>query len=99
MVLPENQISAAYRLRVSKLWSFYRYLVSVLSIVHLVSVLSIVPPKKRPKLCYQALAVSVNQIEVFRSGIIDKTAMNEAVEQFWHEICYMGKVSTLSFSL
>jgi hypothetical protein len=42
--------------------------------------------------------VSENQIEVFRRGIIDKTAMNEAVEQFWHEICYMGKVSTLSFS-
>ena len=69
-----------------------------LHFVYLTSVLSIVPPKKKPELYDQALAVSENQIEVFRSGIIDKTAMNEAVEQFWHEICYMGKVSTLSFS-
>ena len=69
------------------------------NLCYLTSVLSIVPPKKRPELYDQALAVSENQIEVFRSGIIDKTAMNEAVEQFWHEICYMGKVSTLSFSL
>ena len=68
---------------------FYRYLISVLSIV---------PPKKKPELYNQALAVSENQVEVFRSGIIDKTAMNEAVEPFWHEICYMGKVLTLSFS-
>ena len=52
---------------------FYRYLISVLSIV---------PPKKKPELCDQALAVSDNQIEVFRSGIIDKTAMNEAVDDF-----------------
>jgi len=33
----------------SQLYYFYRYLISVLSIVHLISVLSIVPPKKRPK--------------------------------------------------
>ena len=65
----------------------------------LTSVLSIVPPKKKPELYDQALAVSENQIVVFRSGIIDKTVMNEAVDNFWHEICYMGKVSTLSFSL
>ncbi len=49
---------------------------------YLVSVLSIVPPKKKPELYDQALAVSENQIEVFRSGIIDKTAMNEAVDDF-----------------
>jgi hypothetical protein len=47
---------------------------------YLISVLSIVPPKKRPELCDQALALSENQIEVLRSGIIDKTAMNEAVD-------------------
>jgi len=29
---------------------------------------------------------------VFRSGIIDKTTMYEA--EFWHGMCYMGKVST-----
>ena len=57
------------------------------------------PAEKKPELFDQELAGSENQIEVFRSGIIDKTAMNEAVEQFLHEICYMGKVSTLSFSL
>ena len=57
------------------------------------------PAEKKPELFDQALAESENQIEVFRSGIIDKTAMNEAVEQFWHEMCYMGKVSALSFSL
>jgi hypothetical protein len=48
--------------------------------IYLISVLSIVPPKKKPELYDQALAVSENQIELFRSGIIDKTAMNEAVE-------------------
>ena len=52
---------------------------------YLISVLSIVPPKKKPELCDQALAVSKNQIEVIRSEIIDKTAMCEA--EFWHEIC------------
>lgn len=56
-------------------------------LTYLISVLSIVPPIKKPELYDQALAESENQIEVFRSGIIDKTAMNEAVEQFWHEIC------------
>ena len=59
---------------------------------YVISVLSIVPPKKKPELYDQARAVSENQIEVFRSGIIDKTAMCEA--EFWHEICYMGEVST-----
>ncbi len=49
---------------------------------YLISVLSIVPPKKKPELYDQALAASENQIEVFRSGIIDKTAMNEAVDDF-----------------
>ena len=47
---------------------------------YLVSVLSIVPPKKKPELYDQALAVSENLIEVFKSGIIDKTVMNEAVD-------------------
>jgi hypothetical protein len=50
--------------------------------MYLISVLSIVPPKKKPELCNQALTVTENQIEVFRSGIIDKTAMNEAVDDF-----------------
>jgi hypothetical protein len=49
---------------------------------YLISVLSIGPPKKKPELCDQTLAVSDNQIEIFRSGIIDKTAMNEAVDNF-----------------
>jgi hypothetical protein len=40
---------------------------------YLISVLSIVPPKKRPKLDYQALAVSDIQIEILRCGIMDKT--------------------------
>ena len=47
---------------------------------YLISVLSIVPPKKVQELYDQALAVSENQIKVSRSGIIDKTEMNEAVE-------------------
>jgi hypothetical protein len=55
------------------------------SIIYLISVLSIVPPKKRPELYNQVLAVSENQIEIFRSGIIDKTRMYEAVRQMgWH---------------
>ena len=49
---------------------------------YLVSVLSIVPPKKKPELYDQALAVWENQIELFRSGIIDKTVMYEAVDNF-----------------
>jgi hypothetical protein len=40
------------------------------------------PAEKKPELCDQALAVSETQIDVFRSGIIDKTAMNEAVDDF-----------------
>ena len=51
----------------------------LLNLWYLISVLSIVPPKKKPELCDQALAVSENQIELFRSGIIDKTVMDEAV--------------------
>jgi hypothetical protein len=35
-----------------------------------------------PEICDQALTGSENQVEVFRSGIIDKTAMNEAVDNF-----------------
>ena len=54
------------------------------------------PAEKRPELCDQALAVSDDQTVVFRCGIIDKTEMYEA--EVWHEICYMGKVSTLCFS-
>ena len=54
------------------------------------------PAEKRSKLCDQALAVSDDQTVVFRCGIIDKTVMYEA--EVWHEICYMGKVSTLCFS-
>jgi hypothetical protein len=50
--------------------------------IYLISVLSIVPPKKKPELYDQARAVSENQIEVFRSGIIDKTAMYEAGDDF-----------------
>ena len=50
--------------------------------MYLISVLSIVSPKKKPELCNQALARSENQIEVFRSGIIDKTVMCEAVVNF-----------------
>jgi hypothetical protein len=49
---------------------------------YLISVLSIVPPKKKPELCNQELAMSENQIEVFRSGIIDKTVMCEAADNF-----------------
>jgi hypothetical protein len=48
----------------------------------LISVLSLVPPKKKPELYDQALAVSENQIEVFWSGIIDKTMKDEAVDDF-----------------
>ena len=40
------------------------------------------PAEKNPELNDQALAVSENQIEVFRSGIIDKTAMYEAGDDF-----------------
>ena len=40
------------------------------------------PAEKKPELFDQELAGSENQIEVFRSGIIDKTAMNEAVDDF-----------------
>ena len=47
---------------------------------YLISVLSIVPPKKKPELYDQALAVSENQIKASQSGIIDKTVMNEAVD-------------------
>ena len=38
------------------------------------------PAKKTELFCDQALAVSENQIELFRSGIIDKTVMDEAVD-------------------
>jgi len=48
------------------------------NLTYLNRVLSIVPPKKQPELCNQALAVSDNKIVVSRSGIIDKTKMNEA---------------------
>jgi hypothetical protein len=50
--------------------------------IFLISVLSLVPPKKKPELYDQALAVSENQIEVFWSGIIDKTMKDEAVDNF-----------------
>jgi hypothetical protein len=40
------------------------------------------PAEKKPELYDQALAVSENQIEVFRSGIIDKTMKDEAVDNF-----------------
>ena len=36
------------------------------------------PAEKKPELWDQALAMSENQIEVFWSGIIDKTMMYEA---------------------
>ena len=49
---------------------------------YLISVLSIVPPKKMQELYDQALAVSENQIKESRSGIIDKTGMYEAVDNF-----------------
>ena len=61
---------------------FYIYFRASDWVIYLISVLSIVPPKKTPELYDQALAVSENQIEVFRSGIIDKTVMDEAVENF-----------------
>ena len=38
------------------------------------------PAEKKPELYDQALALSENQIKVSRSGIIDKTVMNEAVD-------------------
>ena len=38
------------------------------------------PAEKKPELYDQVLAVSENQIKVSRSGIIDKTEMNEAVD-------------------
>ncbi len=57
----------------TQLSQFYRYVISVLSIV---------PPKKKPELYDQALAVPENQIELLRSGIIDKTVMYEAVDDF-----------------
>jgi hypothetical protein len=43
------------------------------------------------------VAVSNNQIVLFRCGIIDKTVMYEAETGRWHEKCYTGKVSTLFF--
>ena len=49
---------------------------------YLISVLSIVPPKKMQELNDQALTVSENQIKVSRSGIIDKTGMYEVVDNF-----------------
>jgi hypothetical protein len=64
---------------------------------YLISVLSIVPPKKGRKPNGQAVAVSDNQILLFRCGIIDKTLMYEAEMSRWHENCYMGKVSTSFF--
>ena len=54
------------------------------------------PTEKKPELYDQALVISDNQTVVLRCGIIDKTVMCEA--EVWHEICYMGKVSTLCFS-
>ena len=40
------------------------------------------PAEKNPELYDLSLVVSENQIEVFRSGIIDKTEMYEAVDSF-----------------
>jgi len=60
----------------------YTYLEAQQNLRYLLSVLSIVPPKKKPELYDQALAVSENQIELLRSGIIDKTVMYEAVDDF-----------------
>ena len=40
------------------------------------------PAEKKPELYDQALAVSENQIVILRSGIIDKTGMDEAVDNF-----------------
>ncbi len=56
--------------------------VILLSWRYVTSVLSIVPPKKKPELYYQALAVSDNQMVIFRCGIVDKTVMYEAVDNF-----------------
>jgi hypothetical protein len=57
----------------------------------LISVLSIVPPKKKPELFNKVLAVSVNQIELFRSGIIDETVMDEAVDNLGMKYAKWGK--------
>ena len=38
------------------------------------------PAEKKPEFYDKSLAVSENQIKVSRSGIIDKTEMNEAVD-------------------
>jgi len=40
------------------------------------------PAEKHPELYDQSLVMSENQIEVFRSGIIDNTLMDEAVDNF-----------------
>jgi len=66
---------------------------------YLISVLSIVPPKKKPELCGQALAMSENQIEVFQSGIIDKTVMYEAVDNFGMKYAIWVKYSFSLFNI
>ena len=71
----------------------------MLKLCYLISVLSIVPPKKKPELYDQALAVSENQIEVFRSGIIDKTVMDEAAENFGIEHAKWVKYPASIFSI
>ena len=55
------------------------------------------PAEKKPELYNQALAVSENQIKISQSGIIDKTVMNEAVDNLGMKYAIMGKVSTFSF--
>ncbi len=59
-----------------------KLIIFLISYRYLISVLSIVPPKKKARNLRSALAVAENQIDVFRSGIIDKTAMCEAVDDF-----------------
>jgi len=49
------------------------------------------PAEKNPELYDQLLVVSENQIEVFRSGIINKTLMDEAVDNFGMKCAIMVK--------
>jgi len=65
--------------------------------MYLISVLSIVPPKKKPELCDQELAMSKNQIEEFKSGIIDKTVMGEAVDNYGMKYAIWVKYPTSLF--
>jgi hypothetical protein len=83
MIVELQRLASKHKFQVVlNFWAFIYVSVILRFCMYLISVLSIVPPKKKPEVYDQARAVSENQIEVFRSGIIDKTAMYEAGDDF-----------------